>query len=286
MKTIVLLISSLFFYTQNLLQAQFAQYNMLDNSFGDNGKISLDLSKTNFKGVTRTQSVLLQKDGKIITAGQAQTGIIVHIFLARFLPDGNVDTSFGIRGFIYWGNSDYDLLYQAQLQSDGKIVAVILSNGKKYLIRFTTSGFDSSFGNNGFVQLAHTSPSLAVDEADNIITGEAYVQKGLLVCAAQRFKKDGAPDNNFGTNNFTSIAIYKYDGYLDIPCKIKLDNNGNIVLGSTCYTTLNNVSNAYFTIVRFTTHGVIDSSFNKSGLLVFRKLNYASMLTSIVHSKR
>lgn len=246
--------------------AQLSQYSMLDYSFGKSGKVVTNIDAEELRAVTRTKSVLLQKDGKIITVGEVQRGLTANIFLARFLRDGTVDLSFGSKGYIHYGHSGYDELFQAQLQSDGKIVAVILSGGKKYLIRFTSSGLDSSFGENGLVQLAHAGNSIDIDKDDRIIVGETTMDQGNSVCAVQRFYKNGNPDSSYGINNLSSISIGKGN---TLETRIKLDKNGKIIVGCTLVKTIK----ADFIIIRFNSNGTIDSSFSDSGWIDLKYLN-------------
>jgi uncharacterized delta-60 repeat protein len=98
-----------------------ARYNIdgsLDNSFGTSGKVMTDFGGSYAIGV----SALLQPDNKIIVAGGTGTGGTGFFALARYNPDGSLDSSFGTNGktttqvgSTSWGAS-------GTLQPDGKIV--------------------------------------------------------------------------------------------------------------------------------------------------------------------
>lgn len=87
----------------------------LDPSFGDDGVVTAD-----FGGDAKAYAVAIQPDGRIVAAGEADEAIA----LARFLPDGRLDTSFGSGGLVRTdaspGGSSEAL--EVVIQSDGKIV--------------------------------------------------------------------------------------------------------------------------------------------------------------------
>jgi len=91
----------------------------LDKSFGDNGLTIYKLKTNAF-----LKSVVLQKDGKIITAGEAYdvTGTTVHFLLERYNNDGTIDSTFGVNGYQITEMSYGDVADAAILQKNGKIV--------------------------------------------------------------------------------------------------------------------------------------------------------------------
>lgn len=78
---------------------RYTENGALDNSFGTNGEVQL-----NFLGdVEAPRTLELQLDGKIIVAGATFDSAAIHEELpciARLLPDGTLDTSFGNSGKI------------------------------------------------------------------------------------------------------------------------------------------------------------------------------------------
>ena len=114
-----------------------ARYNAdgsLDAGFGAGGK-----AITSFGGIDQASAVILQPDGKIVVAGQTDTGISIDFALARYNSDGSLDGAFGSGGRIttnFTGTSD-DLGAAVALQSDGKIVVGGTSNDNFALARYT-----------------------------------------------------------------------------------------------------------------------------------------------------
>jgi uncharacterized delta-60 repeat protein len=114
----------------------------LDTTFDTDGIVT-----TSIGGPDIVYDVLLQPDGKIVAAGVSD----VNFSLARFNPNGSLDTSFDSDGKVTadFGGDDYcNAIVQ---QSDGKIVAVgsSLSTGVA-VARFNSNGsLDNSFHGDG-----------------------------------------------------------------------------------------------------------------------------------------
>ena len=70
------------------------------------------------------RSIALQDDGKILVAGYTLTGGSDNDFsLARYNPDGTLDTSFGSGGYVVEDlGSIVDKAYSVAIQDDGKIL--------------------------------------------------------------------------------------------------------------------------------------------------------------------
>ncbi len=124
----------------------------LDNSFGSNGEVVVDLGSEagSFLGIAVIGS------GEILAAGKIGSGDQSEFLIARFLPDGSLDNSFsfdGLAGSDVFGDEDqaFDLL----VQPDGKILSCgYASNPDRNmaLLRLNEDGTpDSGFGTNGIV---------------------------------------------------------------------------------------------------------------------------------------
>jgi uncharacterized delta-60 repeat protein len=112
----------------------------VDNSFGTRGGVA-----TPFPGniLAHAFAVALQTNGDIVAAGQtAPTDVDASpgpsdFALARYSPNGAIDTTFGIGGFVNtpFGNSEA-FANTVLIQIDGKIVAVGNSNSGTTLARY------------------------------------------------------------------------------------------------------------------------------------------------------
>ena len=135
-----------------------ARYNpdgSLDTSFSGDGK-----QTTDFVDLDYASGVALQGDGKIVAVGSTSAdtaGGFDGFALARYNPDGSLDTSFSGDGkqTTDFGNS-FDAAFGVALQADGKIVAVgRTSDGYAApsdfaLARYNSNGsLDASFSGDG-----------------------------------------------------------------------------------------------------------------------------------------
>jgi uncharacterized delta-60 repeat protein/RHS repeat-associated protein len=96
-------------YTYNAFQddsalVRFTPEGYLDRSFGQDGFVTTDFNG----GSDRATGVVVQSDGRIIAAGWAQdTSAIDHFALARYNPDGSLDSAtFGTDGKVVTDFSD------------------------------------------------------------------------------------------------------------------------------------------------------------------------------------
>ena len=120
---------------------------------------------------------------------------------------GDLDCQFGVGGTIVHDLGSIEAAFDAQLQSDGKIVTLGSSGGALRLSRFLPDGdLDPTFEGSGstvhtFSGLG-TVPSVAVDSLDRIlVTGAITVDPGGTddqEVFVARFTADGAVDTTFG----------------------------------------------------------------------------------------
>jgi uncharacterized delta-60 repeat protein len=137
----------------------------LDATFHFDGRVNTDVGGDGF-----ARAVALQADGKIVAAGDIVNVASGHVdfALARYLPDGNLDTTFSGDGRV---TTDFGSASQAlavTVQPDGKIVAGGASNGFA-LARYLPDGtLDPMFGGDGLV-------------STNFGAGDSSFVKGLAI---------------------------------------------------------------------------------------------------------
>jgi len=100
-----------------------ARYNAdgsLDATFGTGGKLTTDFNGDD----DEAHGLVLQPDGKLVAAGVAKTSRSNDFALARYNPDGSLDTTFGTGGKVTTDFArDDDAAFAVARQTDGKIVA-------------------------------------------------------------------------------------------------------------------------------------------------------------------
>lgn len=104
-----------------------------DGGFGVGGRTSVAFPGDG--GIA--YAMALQQNGRIVLAGRADdpTSSEANDFgLARFLPNGAVDTGFGGDGFVVTGFGDFDEARGVLVQPDGKIVAAGYGAGSAFAL--------------------------------------------------------------------------------------------------------------------------------------------------------
>ncbi len=176
-------------------------------------------------------SVVVQPDGKILAGGMFQKANgVTKNSLARFNPDGTLDTSFTPSVF-----GVNQLVLGLDIQADGRILAASNSGGAYRL--FSDGTRDITFPN------AQTSYDIKVATDGKILLSSAS--------NVRRFSSEGAQDSTFSTT-VTNGAVYRIK---------PLPDGKVLVVGS--FTMVNGVNRGR--IARLNSDGSVDTSFNPPG---------------------
>jgi uncharacterized delta-60 repeat protein len=259
-----------------------ARYNRdgsLDGTFGTTGRVT-----TNIDGDDEAQAVALQPDGKIVVAGRVVVGGFLNttiIALARYHPNGTLDTSFDSDGKITTEFSSTGSAEAASvlIQPDGKIVvAGSATTGGFFLerdfalARYNPNGtLDPTFGISG----RGTTPfAVAGGFRDAVATRVALQPDGKLVVAGHslaqgtsdfalvRYSPNGRVDTSFGTNG---VVLTDFGGgSRDEAHGLVLQNDGRIIVaGSSRGNDFN--ARADVAVARYNADGTPDPTFGRSG---------------------
>lgn len=233
--------------------------------FNANGSVD---STFGYKGMTITaysgsiQSIVILPNGKILAGG-----FLGNIMLAQYLPDGKLDSSFGVNGIVvpYFPAMRYTYCYAIKLQDDGKIVMTGNSNGVSVLTaRFLSTGqFDTSFAHIGYTVL--TSACLGLDAAIQpdgkiIVAGQGLNQNNFFMA---RYLSNGTLDKDFGNEGQVFSDVSSMNEFIS---SIALQKDGKIIAAGRC--DFNNQYNTNFrtAIVRYNMDGSVDSSFGTNAV--------------------
>ncbi|MBK8956017.1 MAG: hypothetical protein IPM34_10730 [Saprospiraceae bacterium] len=245
----------------------FAQPGQLDPDFGLGGWVHTDLG-----GKEQAGTVDVQADGKILVGGRIALQTAAYDFLLlRYLENGELDTSFGNRGFLTWdfGVNQENLEFVRALPN-GKILiggfSGVNPNTMGILIQLLENGSpDPEFGNGGIVNFRYgksTGPiAAAIDDKQNIVvTGVCVVDSFDIDWFVARFLPNGTPDSSFNRNG------WMYHNFLtreDIPFDILVEPNGNILVTGCAGV----YPKANYSFIRLKPDGSLDDSFGASGSL-------------------
>ena len=97
------------------------RYNVdgsFDSSFGYQGRVVTALSNSS----DRARAIAIQSDGRIVVAGTVYTGSGQDFGVVRYLPNGDLDQSFGTNGLATVDYGETACANALSIQADGKIV--------------------------------------------------------------------------------------------------------------------------------------------------------------------
>jgi uncharacterized delta-60 repeat protein len=199
----------------------------LDTNFGSGGIATPPTGIRN----DQARALVLQPDGKLVAAGLS---IITNdnngFALARYNPDGTLDTGFGNGGTLVTSiGPSFDEVYSLNLQVDGKLVAggTTRVNSVTYdddfaLVRYNSDGsLDTSFGVGGII----THP---VGTSSDRISALTLQPDGKLVAAGF--------SGNTGADADVTVARYLtgLHGRVDINNGAAVTSDLNVTLDLTC----------------------------------------------------
>jgi uncharacterized delta-60 repeat protein len=195
-----------------------------DTGFGSNGIVTTDFAGFNDDAF----SVLIQPDGKLVAVGSAVSRTTSYDFaLARYLPNGSIDASFGNRGKVHtdFGAAGFDQARAAALQPDGKIVAAgttISPNGLVQpfaLARYNPNGrLDRTFDRDGrqtidFGSFSQTAYKVLLQPDGKIVSvGYANTEASDSDFLLARCSPNGALDATFGSGGKVRTSFGDLNG--------------------------------------------------------------------------
>jgi uncharacterized delta-60 repeat protein len=202
-----------------------ARYNpdgSLDRSFGIDGKVGTD-----FGGDDYAFSVAIDSLDRIVAAGNNDYETFA---LARYHPDGSLDSSFGVGGKVTTAIGRAAYASSVVTRPGGRIVVAGGSDGRFALARYKPNGgLDRSFSHNGKVTTSFgdhprdraTARSVAIDSRRRIVAAGG----GFKLA---RYKPDGRLDRSFSRNGKVGTGVFS--PYTEART-VAIDSRDRIVVG-------------------------------------------------------
>jgi uncharacterized delta-60 repeat protein/uncharacterized repeat protein (TIGR01451 family) len=246
-----------------------ARYNAdgsLDPAFDTDGKVTTDFDA----GLDFGYAVAIQADGKIVTAGYADVSGTRDFALARYNPDGSLDTAFDTDGKVttdFAGSAD--VAWGMAIQGDGKIVvaglADISGTGDFALARYNPDGsLDTAFAGDGRVTTDFDAGSsdlayaVALQSDGKIVAAGVAVISGTNDFALARYNTDGSLDTTFDGDGLTTTD---FGAGLDQASAVAIQGDGKIVAVGRA-----DIAGAFdFPLARYNPDGSLDTSFDGDG---------------------
>ena len=259
---------------------QFAVFNSagsvvgdLDPSFNFTGKLTTDFIMWD----DVAKAVAVQSDGRIVVVGSAYNGNDNDFAVARYNPDGTLDTTFGTMGKVITAfSASGDDATCVALQSDGKIVVAGIANNTPAfdfaVVRYNANGtLDTSFGVVGKVltplgvNFATVSGVVVQSDGKIVVVGNA--DNGVDDdFALVRYNANGTLDTTFNsTGNNPGKIIMGFGNGSDGINSVALQTDGKIVVAGKA---TNNALGVDCVVARFDTTGTLDPTFNGTGVVI------------------
>jgi uncharacterized delta-60 repeat protein len=265
--------------------ARFHPNGVLDEGFGRGGLVTQGMRSLTADVI---RGIAIQPDGKIVAGGSSYDDVVTigpnsDFLVARYLPDGSSDLSFGIGGLMStdFGRSSFDQPHALALQRDGKVVlggytndgdgpGVLFGADQLALARYTQSGMlDPTFGQDGTVvfdggSLDERILSLAIAPDGGLLAGgyaNGEKRSDLLLAKLQT---DGSMVPGFGTTG-KGLSIIDLGTYSERVSSLVVQPNGRIVAGGQTAV----AHNADFGVFRYTADGALDEAFGQAGVASF-----------------
>jgi uncharacterized delta-60 repeat protein len=242
-----------------------------DNSFGVSGAVTTDLSTPPRDDIPA--DIVIQADGKIVVVGGAgHADGHFQFAIARYNPDGTLDSGFGSGGLVLENLGTEDRAVAVDLQN-GKIVVLgyeVDSFGTSSLLlaRFNTDGsLDPTFGNIGATpgvvrfDLGSTSVpsdlavgSIAPGSPNYIVVAGTRGQQAVLA----RFDPNGTRDSNFGSGQH-AVAVTSFGGSFATAGQILIQPDYTMLFAGDVFTGPD--TSVDFAVARFLVDGTADQGF-------------------------
>jgi uncharacterized delta-60 repeat protein len=249
--------------------ARYKPDGSLDPAFGSDGRVTTEIGAD-----AAVHALVLQPDGKLVAAGISANAGRVDFALARYNPDGSLDTSFNGTGKVTTaiGSSGNDVASAVALQPDGKLVAAGTSyNGTSpasepeffALARYNPNGsLDTSFNGTGKLTTAigsfNDASALALQSDGKLVAaGTSWGDSHTSDFALVRYNPDGSLDTSFNRTGKVTTAI----GPLNTASAVALQPDGKLVAAGSS----SNGSDTLFALARYDPDGSLDTSFNGTG---------------------
>jgi uncharacterized delta-60 repeat protein len=237
-----------------------------DPTFGNGGMVTTNVGTDD----DTAYALARQSDGKIVAAGRR--GIQFYpteqrkgnVALARYNPDGSLDTSFGAGGKVVndFGQGLESYALEVIIQPDGKIIVAGESSYEFLVARYNSNGApDAAFGNGGFTLINFSSNwdhgRDAVLQADGKIILVGIAEMNYYApydsFAVARVNPDGSLDQSFGNAGKFVMADRG-----DLEAAVLQSDGKLIALGT---------SGEDFELLRFNLNGSLDSTFGNGGIV-------------------
>uniref|UniRef100_A0A6C0HY32 Bulb-type lectin domain-containing protein n=1 Tax=viral metagenome TaxID=1070528 RepID=A0A6C0HY32_9ZZZZ len=246
----------------HVVLARYDENGNIDTNFGSSGYVLTD-----FSGNDSSQEFSVQVDlsDNIVVAGlDTDSNGNNYYALAKYLPTGIIDLTFGNEGFIvsnFSGNDNSSAL-SLVIDKQNNIVVAGVNNESYAFSKYSSSGnlirtIVTNFDYSGDYSSAF---SVAIDQQNNIIIGGVQFNNlnSDYNYALAKYDQNGDIIISFGDNG-TIIADFSNNNY-SLGLSVVVDLQNNIIIGG--------FSDGLYALAKYSQYGDLDTDFGNSGSIV------------------
>lgn len=231
-----------------------------DDTFGNNGVVVTSIS-----GFDIAQGLIIYPDGSILIGGNSSNGFIAVMAMVKYLPNGDLDTSFGNGGLVETNiSNNTDRFYAITLDANNNIVAagftslflayrtpLLQPSGDNFtIVRYTPDGaLDQTFGPT--TTTIFTSPIVTVNNNSLVAGPTVYPNTTFSTFGIVQINIE----NNYPLNSFSPFVPEVYPA---APYSVAIDSAGRILAGGFSSSAVEND----MTVMRLLSNGDLDTTFN------------------------
>jgi uncharacterized delta-60 repeat protein len=250
-----------------------------DNSFGYQGKQTIDIEGEDYNGIDICRALVLTADGKIVLVGETLQNDDQDLAIVRLDANGELDDDFSNDGkrtvAFNLGGWNYEYGNSVAL-SNGKIIIggwARSDNGGVFIAcRLTQTGnLDTTFGTFGKVNFtfpnvdtdgAHCQAMALQKDGKIILAGSAYKTASGIDFAIARLNVNGTLDTTFSGDGLTTVGFNIGGADWDIGNAVGIQSDGKIVVAGNVQ---RDDGNQDFGVVRLNSNGTLDTTFAGDG---------------------
>ena len=265
--------------------ARYLPNGVLDTTFNSTGVVVTDFVSVS-NSSSEILSVAIDQNNNIIVAGSViGSGITIKDYvLARYLPNGVLDTTFNSTGVVvtdFVSNNTNSAVNSVIIDKNNNIIVAGFVNGPGIsgadyaLARYLPNGvLDTTFNSTGKVvtdfvsnNTNSTPSSVKIDNNNNIIVAGTVNGTGVngYDYALVRYLPTGVLDTTF---NSTGVVVTDFvsNNTNSAVNSVIIDKNNNIIVAG--FVNGPGISGADYALARYLPNGVLDTTFNSTGKVV------------------
>lgn len=264
------------------VSAGFAVPGDIDTTFGVSGGYVVSDFLAAQKD-ERPRDSAIQADGKIVVVGRRETltAGFFEFLVARYNPDGTLDTTFDGDGFFTLDVvGQFDSANAVAIQPDGKIVVAGNSGetiSTAYILRLNSDGtLDTSFDTDGIAAISAAGEplSMAIQTDGKIVFGTSFFNGFTTSTIIVRLNANGALDTSFDTDGRLTVSPSMFR-----PNGLALQTDGKVVVAGQ---TSSSVASHDVSLIRLNDNGTFDASFDGDGVVQTILLNQRSQARCVI----